>query len=114
MIGSLVCTQIPPDTEILGHVTYTSSPCSVHPLASNFVLGGVLVRGCVSLSDTCITGGFQKIFTGKGSAAEVGPFLLPGQGEVRGGCQSGAGPSCQVPQPSGETGALSGEHVMGP
>lgn len=40
-----------------------------------------MVKGCVSLSETCITGGFQKIVTGKGPAAEVGPFLLLGQGE---------------------------------
>lgn len=101
-------------TEILGHVTYTPSPGSVHHLANHFVLGSGLVKGCVSLSETCVTGSFRKFVTGKGLAAEVRPFLLLGQGEVRGGCESGAGPSCQVLHPSGEAGALSGEHVMGP
>lgn len=107
--GFFACTQILPDTEIPGHVRYTPSPGSVHSLASHFVRGGGLVKGCNFRSETCVTGGFRSCF-----CSWSWTFPSAGTGRSNRRCQSGAGPSCQEPHRSGEAETLSGEHVIGP
>lgn len=69
--------------------------------ASNFFLSGGLLKGCISLSETHVSEGLQKIFKGKGPAAAVGPFFLQGQSLVRGSCQSRSDPCCQELHPLG-------------
>lgn len=76
-------------------------PGSVHLL----LLGGGLVNGCVSLRETGITGGFCKICTGKGPAAEAGPFLLLGEGEVKGAAKGEPVPPARCCSPWGSWGS---------
>lgn len=99
--GFFVCTQIPPEAETARH-------CYIHILARFktsvqifFFLSGGLLKGCISLSVTHVTEGFQKIFKDKGPAAEIGPFFLQGQSLVRGSCQSRSDPCCQELHPLG-------------
>lgn len=102
--GFFVCTRLHPNPtrsrnrEALLH-THLGQIQDIR--ANFFFLSGGLLKGCISLSVTHVTEGFQKIFKDKGPAAEIGPFFLQGQSLVRGSCQSRSDPCCQELHPLG-------------